>query len=534
MLNSNLQTLSPGTCVNSGKTSYIIKEVLGTGLFGVTYLAIGTIRIGNVNFDVPFAIKEHFMQLCFRDTDGIRVCHTPSSKKEVELLRNEFLAKAKTLQKLCAMTKYIVKINEIFEANGTAYYVMEYLSGGSIKAKSKQQAIDYMLNISEAVKVLHENKVLHMDIKPSNVMLKIDEDTGESYPVLIDFGISRHFDIKDKPTTALQTNGCTTGYAPIEQYGEVTKFTPTIDIYAMGATLFYLLTEKNPPSAFKLYYDSKVIQETLRCSCCDEFIQFVTNAMAANHKDRYSNIDEFIKGLRSVTLSKDEIHREIKVSEPLPTTIPQSSMNLNNENSTSSYKGTTHLVYKPVFKFNGELERIKDPYIIGRLKSIYIAQNSSTKLFGIIDNQEQVIVPFAYSSIGKFMEIPVLRGTNFITGWRIVAPFHKNQENKFSQGGLEILSNGNIMETNFDERTQPYFPDEPRTREIISQQTFNVNGRIIKIIIQQIPWEQYGITDAMDNVIAPFIYDSIEPFYEYCALPGSSLPTFFFRRKVYG
>lgn len=296
------QTLPIGTIINSGSTSYTIKKVLGIGSFGITYLALGGIKIGNVTFEVPFAIKEHFMESCLRDKNGTTVLCVPRSKKIVDLSRKDFLTEARRLQQLCNNTKYIVKVNEAFEANGTAYYVMEYLSGGSLKAVTKHQAIDYMLQIADAVKVLHDNKILHLDIKPSNVILKVDEDTLDTYPVLIDFGITKHFDDSGRPTTSPKSKGASLGYAPIEQYDEVTTFSPAIDIYAMGATLFYLLTGQNPPNASKLCYNNKILRETLSQAQCDEFIPFITKAMAPNYQDRFGDIRTFIKALYTVQI----------------------------------------------------------------------------------------------------------------------------------------------------------------------------------------------------------------------------------------
>lgn len=534
MNNTSIQNLKPGTIVNSGKNVYTIKSVLGNGAFGITYHATGLIRIGNVRFEVPFAIKEHFMQSCFRDKDGTRVLCTPGSKDDVNLSRKDFLTEAKRLQLLCNTTRYIVKVNEAFEANGTAYYVMEYLSGGSLKAKSKQQAIDYMLNISEAVQVLHGNRMLHMDIKPSNVILKVDEDTNELYPVLIDFGITRHFDDKGKPTTASLTKGVSMGYAPIEQYDEVTTFSPTIDIYAMGATLYYLLTERNPPDAFKLCNDFKPIRETLSKACCDEFIPFITKAMAANYKDRYSNAQAFIRDLKNITLSNDDFQRDTDGADSsakngLP---PTSRIKKNEYSAFFSSKTLTAPLYKYVYTFNERLGHIYNSDIEGVIQTIIIAQETKSNLFGIIDgSNNNVIVPFIYMSIGRFEKIPAVRGSDFTFGWLLVAPFQKRQDGDSYKGGLEITSNGNIVESFFPEDTQAHFPNEPRTCEIICRQTFDVNGKKVSITIQQNPWEYLGIVDTEGNVIAPYIYDSIEPFSEHCMIPGPGIPQMFLGAK---
>ena len=520
MDNTSIQNLKPGTIVNSGKNIYTIKSVLGNGAFGITYYATGLIRIGSIGFEVPFAIKEHFMQSCFRDKNGTRVLCTPGSKDDVDLSRKDFLTEANRLQQLCNKTRYIVKVNETFEANGTAYYVMEYLSGGILKANSKQQAICYMLQLSEAVRVLHDNKVLHLDIKPSNIIFKVDEDLSEPYPGLLDFGITKHFDEKGRPTTTPRSKGASSGYAPIEQYDDVTSFSPAIDIYSMGATLFYLLTGKNPPSAFKLCYDNKSICDDLSQARCEEFIPFITKAMASNHKDRPCNVKEFEEALRSVELNGKEKLSDNGTQKVSTITLPSTHI-------------PTKPLFKHIYKFKGSLEHINNLDIEERLQSIIVAQNTFSEKFGIIDNQNNIIIPFEYLSIGFFKEIPEGRGTNFTFGWRLVAPFQKNQKNESYQGGLEITSNGSIIETVFDyaDSTQTYFPSEPRTHGIIHKQTFKVNGENTTIYIQQIPWGHFGITDTEENVIAPFIYDSIEPFSEYCTIPGPGIPKMFLGAK---
>lgn len=543
MNTNNIQTLTPETVIHSGKTKYIIKKVLGCGAFGVTYLATGIIKIGNINFDVDFAIKEHFMQSCFRDKDGTRVLYTPSSKDDVELSRKDFLTEARRLQQLCTKTKYIVNVNETFEANGTAYYVMEFLSGGTIKAYSKSQAIGYMLKLSEAVKVLHDHKVLHMDIKPSNVVLKEDDDTHELYPVLIDFGITKHFDSKGRPTTNPQAKGASNGYAPIEQYDEIKTFAPTIDIYALGATFYFLLTGKNPPNASKLCYDTSLLRVELENIGCEEFVSFITKSMSPNFRDRYRDIRAFIEGLNSIVTTGQELNRDFfsgETDSPTTTTIKDSdnvkdcnNVHADPQSSASNNHGATLVIYERICTFDNPMAHIKNPYIEGRLRSIILARNPSTRLFGIIDSQNNIIIPFEYSSIGKFSEIPVGRGENFLFGWRVVAPAIKCESKEQSCfEGLEITSGGNIIETFYDRDYQPIFHYEgTATIQVIKQQSFNVNNKILRINIGQSPSGQYGITDNRSNVLAPFIYDSIEPFSEYCMLPGPGIPPRFLGAK---
>ena len=540
---NNPQALVPGTMISSGKIEYVIKGILGAGAFGITYLATGQIKIGNVSFEVPFAIKEHFMQSCFRDKDGTRVLYTPSSKNDVELSRKDFLTEAKRLQQLCTKTKYIVNVNETFETNGTAYYVMEYLSGGTIKAYSKSQAIEYMLNLSEAVKVLHDHKVLHMDIKPSNVMLKKDDDTHELYPVLIDFGITKHFDSNGRPTTDPKSKGASNGFAPIEQYDDIKSFAPTIDIYALGATCYFLLTGKNPPSASKLCYDMSMLRVELENIGCKEFVPFIAKSMSPNYRDRHRDIREFIEGLNSIIITDQELNRDLVVDEtdsPSTRTTIKDFGNVkdcnrdleDSQSSTLNNYGATLDLYERICAFDTTIVHLNNPYIKGRLRSIFLARNPSTRLLGIIDSQNNIIIPFEYTFIGKFSEIPVGRGKNLSHGWKVVAPALKYEYKEQSCfEGFEITSDGNIIESYYDVDAQPVFNNEASTRQIIKQQSFKVNNKIIKINIQKIPCGYYGIMDNKDNVIAPFIYDSIEPFSEYCSLPGPGIRPLFLGAK---
>ena len=86
----------------------------------------------------------------------------------------------------------------------------------------------------------------HLDVKPDNVMLKEDPETGETIPVLIDFGLSKHYDKNGKPTSTVRVSGFSDGYAPVEQYTGIYFFTPEADVYALAATLYYALVGKDP------------------------------------------------------------------------------------------------------------------------------------------------------------------------------------------------------------------------------------------------------------------------------------------------
>lgn len=159
------------------------------------------------------------------------------AKQDVKEWLHEFENEAELLNQTCKQTPNIVQVNEVFRANDTAYYVMEYLEGGSLRDVVKQQgalqekdALSYILPVVKAVHMLHTMKqpLLHCDIKHDNIMLRKHVD-GVIEPVLIDFGESRHFNEKGDLTTTHTTAGCSRGFAPMEQYLGVTTFIPQVD-----------------------------------------------------------------------------------------------------------------------------------------------------------------------------------------------------------------------------------------------------------------------------------------------------------------
>lgn len=254
-----INTLPKGHVLKSPNYTYRIESVLGCGGFGITYLAYANIKVGNVSLKGWFAIKEHFVSSdCERDPDTSHVVYSNPAKERVENSKKDFIAEAKRLKKVGTNHPNIVKVNEVFEANNTAYYVMEYLEGQSLRSWVRrngvmdEKTIFYTMNpIIEAVQYLHNNRMTHLDIKPDNIMITHD-DNGNMRSVLIDFGLSKHYDKDGKPTSTINTLGCSDGYAPVEQYAGITRFSPTADIYALGATMWFCLVGKDPKKSTDL------------------------------------------------------------------------------------------------------------------------------------------------------------------------------------------------------------------------------------------------------------------------------------------
>ena len=249
-----MQHLQPNTTLQGGK--YRIERVLGQGGFGITYRAIMRDRVsgklGAMEIEVPVAIKEFFMKdTCLRD-EGSSYVTVPSigSKNLVEQYRKKFVKEANNLSNLNHPN--IVQVIDVFQENGTDYYVMEYLEGGSLRDVVKREgkldekrALGYITLIGHALSYMHTEKHLcHYDVKPSNIVLD-----KKGTPKLIDFGISKNYD-NDGNQTSSTPVGVSSGFAPLEQYQQsVSEFSPQTDVYALGATFYYLLSGNVPPEA---------------------------------------------------------------------------------------------------------------------------------------------------------------------------------------------------------------------------------------------------------------------------------------------
>ena len=290
--------LISGKELQNGK--YRIIDVLGQGGFGITYLA-EQVSLGGRKV----AIKEFFMkEHCNRDeTSSFVSVPSMGSRDLVEHFKQKFLKEARTIASFTSSS--IVNVFDVFEENGTAYYVMEYLEGDSLKAIvdregaiPEETAVKYIRQIGSALSEIHSKKLVHLDIKPANIMLNFK---GEA--VLIDFGISKHYDETGSQTSSGLV-GLSEGYAPMEQYkkGGLTSFSPATDIYSLGATLFKLLTGQTPPHASDVNDDGlPPMPETLSATVR----KAVESAMQPRRKDRPQSMAEFLRLLESGEM-KDE------------------------------------------------------------------------------------------------------------------------------------------------------------------------------------------------------------------------------------
>lgn len=290
----SMNSLDAGKILDSGKTKYRITDILGQGGFGITYLAMGEIQYGNVTTEGKFAIKEHFpSDFCEREGDRVKV--KPGKEEDFARSKEDFIAEAKKLHNLGTENDNIVKVNEIFEANGTAYYIMQYINGKSLQSYEGKplpfnEAVKLLLPVFDAVDFLHKSRINHFDIKPDNIMLH-ESGGGRVTPVLIDFGLSVHFKKNGSKTSPKGVMGVSEGYSPLEQYAGVKEFNPATDIYALAATLFFAVTGRKPLGAADIKLQD--VRKALAGKVPSEAIEGICKAMAKSDEDRTSSVSLF-------------------------------------------------------------------------------------------------------------------------------------------------------------------------------------------------------------------------------------------------
>lgn len=288
--------LQPGTVIHGTHNDYRIERVLGQGSFGITYVANVRLkgRLGAIESAAMVAIKEFFLR-DVSSRNGLRVFSVSDSTLCSDY-RRDFLREAQNLSRLD--NKHIVKVLETIEENDTVYYVMEYLSGGNLDQHilshgklSCREALDIALQIGEALRCMHAQHMLHLDLKPLNVMRGED-----GHIVLIDFGLSKCFGADGQPESSTRIGQGTTGYAPIEQHSfkKADGFMPTLDIYALGATLFKMLTGCVPPEASVVLNEGLPVDELSSAGVPPAVIALVERAMQPLRRMRHQTVDEFV------------------------------------------------------------------------------------------------------------------------------------------------------------------------------------------------------------------------------------------------
>lgn len=305
-MNTKLYTLRKGNTLQNGK--YVIEGLLGRGGFGITYLA---------NFsalDRKVAIKEFFPSGYTRLPD-FTVSAEPTTKDKFTVFKEKFLDEARLIARF-DQEPHIVNVSDFFEENNTVYYVMELLEGMNlkeyVKAKggklSEDEAVDFTIQIGNALALVHQEGLLHRDIKPSNIMLR---DNGMA--VLIDFGSAREY---VQQQTMEHTVIVSAGYAPPEQYDAHEQRGPYSDVYALGGTLYYLLTGIAPLAATRRLLGNPLTPpKQLNSEVSEPVNHAVMKALYLQMDARYQSMSDFVTDLLKTDVIEDTNSQTYPYSE---------------------------------------------------------------------------------------------------------------------------------------------------------------------------------------------------------------------------
>jgi serine/threonine-protein kinase len=293
--------LPAGQTLQNGK--YRLLQVVGQGGFGITYKGILTEvkgQLGTIRSEVPICIKEYFFkEYCYRqpDTFSIQV-HTSVGHQLFDKFKEKLIKEARILSDVHHHN--IVNVLDVFEENNTAYIAMEYIEGYSLKHILEKEGrlpeartIEYVRQIVRALQFIHEKNILHLDIKPSNIIIDQSDNAR-----LIDFGVSKRYNDEDKETsTTILT--LSKGFAPIEQYDNegTHTFSPCPDIYSLGATMYNLLTGKIPTESILRATRPFLKPTELNPALSPEIEAVIMKAMQINPIDRYQSMKEMAAAL---------------------------------------------------------------------------------------------------------------------------------------------------------------------------------------------------------------------------------------------
>ena len=300
--------------------TYRIDSYLSSGGFGNTYVAT------NIEFEETVAIKEFFMKgVTQRDDNQITVSVSNSENTNSFFeQREKFKTEARRIRQL--HNEHIVAVHDLFEENGTAYYVMDYVDGENLaellkrtgRPMTESEVNSILPQILDALKAVHDAGFCHLDIKPSNIML---EKGGKVK--LIDFGASKQLGVNGTLTTNAPTAFAQTpGFAPREQIEQsLNKIGPWTDIYALGATLYNLLTFKKPPLLTDIDDDMSEDKHVALPfpESIGELRSLVLQMMKTNHLQRPQNVNEIIRAEKT---REDGVKHTLKQqSTPRETTV---------------------------------------------------------------------------------------------------------------------------------------------------------------------------------------------------------------------
>lgn len=294
-----LHHLVPGTILNN---KFMVGAALGEGGFGITYIGRDT------KLDMKVAIKEYYPNGYVNRSNTISPAINSSTSGErkdfFDTGKERFLREAQILAKFSGSTG-IVDVRDFFEENNTAYIVMEYLDGQTLKdyLKNKgtltpEQTIRLLMPVMESLKKVHTQGLIHRDISPDNIILV------DGRVKLLDFGAARNVSATANKSLSVMLKP---GYAPEEQYRSKGNQGPWTDVYALCATMYKCITGITPDdSTQRVFSDELKTPSALGISIDPIIEKALLKGLNVMQKDRYQNIDELLNGFKGINAVADD------------------------------------------------------------------------------------------------------------------------------------------------------------------------------------------------------------------------------------
>ncbi len=293
--------LDPGTTIGG---HYVIDGLINRGGFGAVYRGIDS-------------------------SEGDRLCAIKETYDVTPTARRRALMEAAVL--FTVKSKHLPRVYDAFESDGRFYLVMQLIEGKTLQQLlklhgrpcSEQEVVHWLMPIMHVLNELHSRNpaVIHRDIKPGNIILTPDQTA-----VLVDFGLTKLYDPdSDTQTMVRAVSG---GYSPVEQY--VGKTSPQSDIYAMAATMYFLLTLKLPPeSVNRSYRDELIAPRLLNPMLSPNLERVLLKALSVDVDQRYRSMYEFAQALQN------------------PSFTPYADPTIANRGSGASYAYTQRTISQP-------------------------------------------------------------------------------------------------------------------------------------------------------------------------------------------
>lgn len=358
--------LPDNTLLQRGK--YRIIHYINGGGFGYTYEA------EHVMLHKRVAIKEFFYKKeTLRNADNSISIPSKNMERNLIPIKKKFIEEAIFLSQ--ANHPNIISVTDVFEENETAYYVMDYIDGKSLSQILKEQgtltetqAVDYICQVAEALKYVHSFNRLHLDIKPDNIL--VDSHSGRA--ILIDFGTCKHYDENSGEQTTGLLGMQTDGYAPIELANKTfSNFSPSTDVYELGATLYCLLSGVKPPIAASLSSGDEVIKP-LPSHISANTRHAVECSLKLRRKDRPQNMDELLLILRGEREYEEKLTNDNEATYFEQSTTSTHLLRLNTHLQDGKYKIVQHLssggfgnIYEALHTMRQVRVAIKEFYVSG-------------------------------------------------------------------------------------------------------------------------------------------------------------------------